>query len=87
MPHYETNGNKVNNKQRMEKVFSSYLQELSELKVAKLFLAVVPKVQTDELTVPVEGNVVVYRGLAEDITRVLWSTNRQGFNVKTQLYV
>lgn len=68
-------------------MFSSYLQELSELKVAKLFLAVVPEVQTDELTVPVEGNVVVYCGLAEDITCILWSTNGQGFSAITHLCV
>lgn len=40
-----------------------------------MFLVVVPKVQTDELTVPVEGNVVVHCGLAEDVPHILCSTN------------
>lgn len=54
---------------------SAYLQELSELEVAELFLTIVPKIQTDELTVPVEGNVVVHCGLAEDVLHIICSTN------------
>lgn len=34
-----------------------------------------PKVQPDELTVPVEGNVVVHCGLAEDVAHILCGTN------------
>lgn len=56
-------------------VSSAYLQKLCELEVAEVFLAVVPKVQTDELAVPVEGNVVVHGGLAEDVPHILCSTN------------
>lgn len=56
-------------------VYSAYLQELGELEVVEAFLAVVAKVQTDELAVPVEGNVVVHCGLAENVTHILCSTN------------
>ena len=56
-------------------VTQSYLQELGELQVAEAFLAVVAEVQADELTVPVEGNVVVHRGLAEDISHILCMFN------------
>lgn len=55
---------------------STYLQELGELDVAEAFLAVVPKVQTDELAVPVERNMVVHCGLAEDVPHILCSTNK-----------
>lgn len=48
-----------------------YLQELCKLEVAEVFLAVVSKVQTDKLTVPVKGNVVVHSGLAEDVPHIL----------------
>ena len=54
---------------------SAYLQEFSEFKVTELLFAVVPEVQTDELAVPVEGNVVVHCGLAEDVSHILCSTN------------
>lgn len=57
------------------RVSSAYLQELGELKVVEAFLAVVSKVQTDELTVPVEGNVVVHRGLTENVPHIFYSTN------------
>lgn len=49
----------------------AYLQELGELQVAEAFLAVVAEVQADELAVPVEGDVVVHRGLAEDVPYIL----------------
>lgn len=66
-------------------VSSAHLQELSELQVAEAFLAVVAEVQTDELTVPVKGNVVVHCGLAEDVPCVICGTNvytkKQYFNV------
>lgn len=48
-----------------------YLQELGELQVAEAFLSVTAKMQVDELAVPVEGDVVVHSGLAEDITHIL----------------
>lgn len=49
---------------------SKYLQELGEFEVVETFLAVVAKVQMDELTVPVEGNVVVHGGLAENVPHI-----------------
>lgn len=48
-----------------------YLQELGELQVTEAFVSVIAEMQADELTVPVEGDVVVNRRLAEDITHVL----------------
>lgn len=48
-----------------------YLQELGELQVTEAFVSVIAEMQADELTVPVEGDVVVHRRLAEDITHVL----------------
>lgn len=54
---------------------AAYLQELGELQVAEVLLVVLPKVQTDEVAVPFEGDVVVHRGLAEDVTRIFCSTN------------
>ncbi len=48
-----------------------YLQELGELQVAETFCSVIAEVQADELAVPVERDVVVHGGLAEDITHVL----------------
>ncbi len=53
----------------------TYLQELGELEVAELFLVVVSKVQADKLTIPVEGNVVVHCGLAENVPHIFCSTN------------
>lgn len=47
-----------------------YLQELGELQVADVFGSVVAKVKADELTVPVEGDVVMHRRLAEYITHI-----------------
>lgn len=58
-----------------EKNERKYLQELGELEVAEALLAVVSKVQADELAVPVEGNVVVHSGLAEDVPHILCSAN------------
>lgn len=55
----------------------AYLQELGELQVAELLLAVVAKVETDELAVPVEGNVVVHCGLAKDVSHILCSKKNQ----------
>lgn len=49
----------------------AYLQELSELCVAEVLVPLVAKVQPDELAVPVEGNVVMDCGLAEDVTHIL----------------
>lgn len=58
-------------KQHNQDLVTAYLQELGELEVAEVFLIVVPKVQTDELTVPVKGNVVVHRSLAENVPHIL----------------
>lgn len=52
----------------------AYLQELSELCVAEVLVSLVAEVQPDELTVPVEGNVMVNCGLAEDVTDILWKS-------------
>lgn len=57
---------------------AAYLKELGELKIVKVLLVVVAKVQTDELAVPVEGDVVVHCGLAEDVPHVLCSTKKRG---------
>lgn len=54
---------------------AAYLQELGELEVAEVLLIVLPKVQTDELAVPFEGDVVMHCGLAEYVTRIICSTN------------
>lgn len=48
-----------------------YLQKLGELQVAEVLLSVTAKVEPDELTVPVEGDVVVHCGLAEDVPHIL----------------
>lgn len=40
-----------------------------------MFLIILPKVQTDELAVPFEGDVVMHCGLAEDVTHIFCSTN------------
>lgn len=50
---------------------AAYLKELGELQIVEVLLVVVAKVQTDELAVPVEGDVVVHRGLAEDVPHIL----------------
>lgn len=65
---------------------AAYLQELSELEVAEVFLIVLPKVQTDELAVPFEGDVVMHCGLAEDVTHIFCSTNEnsQGWKEKEE---
>lgn len=49
-----------------------YLQELGELQVAEVFGSVVAEVKADELTVPVEGDVVMHRRLAEYITHIFY---------------
>lgn len=48
-----------------------YLQELGELCVAEVLVSFMAEVQSDELTVPVEGNVVMNCGLAEDVAHIL----------------
>lgn len=40
-----------------------------------MFLIVLPEVQTDELAVPLEGDVVMHRGLAEDVAHIFCRTN------------
>lgn len=62
---------------RLWRALPAYLQELGELQIVEVFLVVVAKVQADELTVPVEGNMVVHCGLAEDVPHILCSTNEQ----------
>lgn len=51
-----------------------YLQKLGKLCVTEILLSFVAEVQPDELTVPVEGNVVMHCGLAEDVTYILWKS-------------
>lgn len=58
----------------------AYLQELGELEVAEVFLVIMPKVQTDELAVPFKGNVVMHRGLAEDVPCILCSTKERKYS-------
>lgn len=48
-----------------------YLQKLGELCVAQVLLPLMAKVEPDELAVPVEGNVVMNCGLAEDVSHIL----------------
>lgn len=52
---------------------AAYLQELGELEVAEVLLVVLPKVQADEVAVPFEGDVVMHRGLAEDVSHIFCS--------------
>lgn len=59
---------------------TAYLQELGELEVAEVFLIVLPKVQTNELAVPFEGDVVMHCGLAEDVSHIFCSTN-ENYNI------
>lgn len=47
-----------------------YLQELGELQVAEAFGTIMTEMQADELTVPVKGDVVVDRCLAENVTHI-----------------
>lgn len=39
-----------------------------------MFLVVLAEVQTDELAVPFEGDVVMHSGLTEDVPRIFCST-------------
>lgn len=39
-----------------------------------MFLVVLAEVQTDELAVPFEGDVVMHCGLTEDVSRIFCST-------------
>lgn len=59
------------------RVTAAYLKELSELQIVEMLLIVVAKVQADELAVPVERDVVVHCGLAEDVPHVLCSTKER----------
>lgn len=49
-----------------------YLQKLGEFCVAEVLASLMAKVQPDEVTVPVEGNMMMHAGLAEDVTYILW---------------
>lgn len=51
-------------------IVAQYLQELGELQVVEVFGSVVAEVKADELTVPVEGDVVMHRRLAKYITHI-----------------
>lgn len=62
---------------RVQHASAAYLKELGELQIVEVLLVVMAKVQTDELAVPVEGDVVVHRGLAEDVPHILCRTTRQ----------
>lgn len=55
----------------MLRASAAYLKELGELQIVEVLLVVVAKVQADELAVPVEGDVVVHGGLAEDVPHIL----------------
>lgn len=48
-----------------------YLQKLGEFCVAEVLASLMAKVQPDEVTVPVEGNMMMHAGLAEDVTYIL----------------
>lgn len=49
----------------------SYQEKLGELSVAELLVPLRAKVQPYELAVPVEGDVLVDGGLAEDLLHIL----------------
>ena len=53
--------------------FKAYLQELGELQVVESFLAVMAEVQVDELTLPVERDVMVHRCLAKDVAHIVYT--------------
>lgn len=55
----------------------TYQQELSELSIAQVLLAVLAKVQLHKLRVPVEGDVLVVGGLAEHLLNVLCKTHQR----------
>lgn len=62
---------------RVLRASAAYLKELGELQIVEVLLVVVAKVQTDELAVPVEGDVVVHCGLAEDVPHIVCSTKEE----------
>lgn len=57
---------------------NAYLQKLGELCVAEVLVSFMAEVESDELTVPVEGNVVMNCGLAEDVAYILWKSKTAG---------
>lgn len=56
-----------------------YLQKLGELCVAQVLVSLMAKVQPDELAVPVEGNVVMNCGLAEDVPHILCKREKRAW--------
>ncbi len=60
----------------------TYQEKLGELSVAELLVPLCAEVQADELTVPVEGNVVVHRGLAKDVPHILCSTKECNYTME-----
>lgn len=48
-----------------------------------MFLIVLPEVQTDELAVPFEGDVVMHCGLTEDVSHIFCSTEENS-NIQGQ---
>lgn len=42
-----------------------------------MFLIVLPEVQTDELAVPFEGDVVMHCGLTEDVSHIFFFKGKQ----------
>ena len=55
----------------------AYQKKLSELAVAELLVPLCAKVQLYELTVPVEGDVLVDGGLAKDLLHVLCRSDKK----------
>lgn len=67
--------------QRGLRASAAYLEELGELQIVEVLLIVVAKVQTDELAVPVEGDVVVHCSLAKDVPHILCSTKEKNVSL------
>lgn len=54
-----------------------FLEELSEFHIVQVLLAVVPKVQPDELAVPVKGDVVMDNSLSENLLDIFLKGKRK----------
>ena len=55
----------------------TYQKKLGELAIAELLVSLCAKVQLYELTVPVEGDVLVDGGLAKDLLHILCRGERE----------
>jgi hypothetical protein len=55
----------------------AYLEELSEFHIVQVLLAVVPKVQPDELAVPVKRDVVMDNSLPKNLLDIFLKGKRK----------